>query len=116
MKSIKLSEKICCDDIIRCIYEFNDLDLKVYKELKKIGESRVNLLAKKLNKERSTIYRSLQRLQSCGLCIKKINKIKSGGYYHTYICCDGKIIKKKLERCIDNWYDVMKNTISDFDI
>ena len=116
MKSIKLSEKICCDDIIRCIYEFNDLDIKVFKELKKIGESRANFLANKLQRERSTIYRSLQKLTSCGLCIKKSNKIKSGGYYHTYFCNDIKIVKKKVDACVDNWYNTMKNTIKVFDI
>ena len=82
---------MCCDDIIRCVFDFNDLDLNVYKKLKEEGESRADDLSQKLKKERSTVYRSLQKLTSCGLCIKKTNKITTGGYYHTYSSIDIKL-------------------------
>jgi len=116
MKFINLSKTMCCDDIIRCVFDFNDLDLNVYKKLKEEGESRADDLAQKLKKERSTVYRSLQKLTSCGLCIKKTNKITTGGYYHTYSGIDIKLAKKKVESCIDDWYRSMKETIKMFDI
>ena len=116
MKFIKQSKNLSCGDVISCVFDFNDLDLNVYKKLREIGESRTDTLAKKLNKERSTVYRSLQKLTICGLCNKKTKKIAKGGYYHTYSCIDAKIAQNKVESCIDDWYRSMKEIIKIFDI
>ena len=111
MKYINTSNNLSCDEVLKCIFNFNDLDLNVYKKLLEIGKSRADDLALKLNKERSTVYRSLQKLNTCGLCIKKTNKIETGGYYHIYLPIQSKHAKKKLEDCIENWYELMKETI-----
>jgi predicted transcriptional regulator len=116
MKFIDLSKKICCDDVIRCIFNFNNLDLNVYKKLLEDGESKAQDLANKLKKERSTVYRSLQKLTKCGLCIKKSNKISTGGHFHTYECIDSKLIKMKIESCLNDWYKSMKETLKVFEI
>ena len=115
MKFIKSFENICCDDVIQCIFDLNVLDLNVYRKLRDVGESRADDLAKRMDKERSTVYRSLQKLASCGLCIKKTNTIETGGYYHTYSCVDAKYVKKKTELCIDKWYKSMKEMTQLFD-
>lgn len=116
MKFIKTTKNLSCSDVISCVFDFNDLDLNVYKKLREIGESRTDTLAKKLKKERSTVYRSLQKLTICGLCIKKTKKIAKGGYYHTYSCIDTKNTQKKIETCIDEWYQSMKEIIKIFNI
>jgi len=116
MKFIKQSKNLSCGDVISCVFDLNDLDLKVYKKLREDGESRTDILAKKLKKERSTVYRSLQKLTTCGICIKKTKKIAKGGYYHTYSCIDAKIVQNKVESCIDDWYRSMKQIIKIFDI
>ena len=115
MKFIDTNKNICYDDVIQCIFELNKLDIKVYKTLKETGETRANILAKKLNKDRSTIYRSLQKLTCSGLITKNTKTIKSGGYYHTYQCNDIKEVKENLEQCINNWYTKMKNTIEELE-
>lgn len=115
MKFIRLHESICCRDVIQSVFELNKLDLDVYKKLKEMKGSRADILAKKMSKERSTIYRSLQRLTSCKLCTKKTRTIETGGYYHTYSCNDPKQVRKEIESCIDDWYKLMKNTLKDFE-
>ena len=115
MKFIQSNQNICCDDVIQCIFNLNTLDLKVYKKLKQTGENRADKLAKQLNKERSTVYRSLKKLTCTGLCIKKTKTIKKGGYYHVYTCDDLKKTKEKLENCIDEWYKKMNNTIKELE-
>jgi len=116
MRLIDSSKKICCDDVIRSIFDFNELDLKVYKKLNEDGELKAKELANKLKKERSTVYRSLQKLTKCGICIKKNNKIKTGGHYHTYKCIESKLVKSKIEKCINQWYNSMKETIKVLEI
>ena len=113
MRSISSSQEMCCDDVIKYIYNLNLLDIKVYKKLCTTKELRANELAKMINKERSTVYRSLQRLCKCELCKKKTNTIEQGGYYHTYIAVDKKYIKKDLEKCIKEWSQKMKKTLGE---
>ena len=68
-----------------------------------------------MNKERSTVYRSLQKLTSSGLCMKKTKTIESGGYYHLYSCNDSAQVRKEIESCIDGWYKQMKKTLKNFE-
>ena len=115
MKFIREYENINCKDVLQCVYDLNKLDFQIYKTLKDIGESRADNLAIKMKKERSTIYRSLQKLSSCGLCTKKTKTIDSGGYYHIYSCKDITKIRKEMETCIDTWYKHMKETLKNFE-
>ena len=115
MKIIQEYENISCKDVLQCVFELNKLDFNVYKLLREQGKTRADALAHKMKKERSTVYRSLQRLTSCGLCMKKTKTIESGGYYHLYSCNDPKQVKKEMESCIDEWYKQMKKTIKNFE-
>jgi len=115
MKFINSKNNINCGNIIQCIFDLNNLDVKVYKTLKEIGVARADELAKKLFKNRSTVYRSLQKLTCCRLCIKETKNIDKGGYYHTYTCSDISKIKRELEGQIESWYKKMKNTVKDLE-
>ena len=115
MKFINQKNNINCDNVIQCIFELNNLDIKVYKTLKETGEARADELAKKLSKDRSNVYRSLQRLICCRLCIKEKRNIQSGGYYHIYKCINTIKIKKGLEEQIDSWHKKMKNTLREIE-
>ena len=115
MKFIPSYDNISCKDVMQYIFELNKLDLEVYKKLKELEKSRADIIAKKMNKERSTVYRSLQRLTSCRLCTKKTRTIETGGYYHIYSCNDSKNIRKEIESCIDEWHRFMKKTLKDFE-
>jgi len=115
MKYIDLNKDICCSDVIQCVFDLNDLDIETYKKLKETNELQAADIAKILKKERSTAYRSLQRLVCSGLCIKKTKTLKKGGYYHVYLPVKKKDAKNKIDICIDNWYKKMKETIKELD-
>jgi len=115
MKFIRDYDNISCKDVLQCVFELNKLDFHVYKLLRQKGESRADDLAEKMKKERSTVYRSLQKLKSCGLCTKNTKNIDTGGYYHIYSCSNPKKVKKEMEICIDEWYKNMKKTLNDLE-
>jgi len=100
-----------CDDAIKCIFNLSKLDLRVYKKLKDIGPARANELAKQLNRERSTVYRSLQKLSKCGICKKITKTLRQGGYYHLYQCDSIESIQKQAKECLDSWYGDVKETL-----
>ncbi len=115
MKLIKNYENICCKDVLQYVFDLNSLDVEVYKKLKEEKESRADELAKKIGKERSSVYRSLQKLTFCNLCTKKTKTIETGGYYHLYIFNNAKEVRKEIESCIDDWYNHMKQILREFE-
>jgi predicted transcriptional regulator len=115
MKLSKQQTTMDCNDIIKSVFELNKLDVEVYKNLEKYKKSQAKTLAQKMHKERSTVYRSLQKLTACGLCTKKTKTITTGGYYHLYELNDLQEIKNLLEACIDTWYTKMKQTLQGFE-
>ena len=76
--------------------------------------SRRLFVTKQINKERSTVYRSLQKLTNCGLCLKQTKTIPTGGYYHIYVINQTDIVKEHLESCLDEWYHHMKTVLAHF--
>lgn len=115
MKNIPANNLNCCEDVIKCVFELNESDIQTYKKLKKTGKTRADDLAEIIGKDRSTVYRSLQKLTCCGVCSKHTKKIDKGGYYHIYHCNDLKETKQKLEKHIDSWYNQMKQTLKNLD-
>jgi predicted transcriptional regulator len=113
MKIIRNPKNIECSDVIRCLFDLNTLDINVYKKIKKRGGVKVDTLSKTMNKERSTIYRSLQKLAACGILSKKTQTLSSGGYYHVYQCNDSSKIKQQVESCLDEWYKKMKQAVKE---
>jgi predicted transcriptional regulator len=111
MKTQKKNKKPSCLDILNCVSDLNHSDVEVYQVVKNDGKCDVEHVAKKLNKERSTIYRSLQRLSKSGLCIKKTKTLTKGGYYHVYSCNELTHVKNEMRSCIDEWYEHMKETL-----
>jgi predicted transcriptional regulator len=115
MNIIKNYENICCNDVLQYVFDLNSLDLEVYKKLKELKQSRADDLAKKLGKERSNVYRSLQKLTFCNLCTKTTRTIETGGYYHLYTFKNAKEVRKDIESCIDDWYNHIKQILKDFE-
>ncbi len=109
---IKPTEKpMKCDEAIKCVFNLNKLDLRVIKKLKQLGPTRASELAKHLKKERSTVYRSLQKLSKCGICKKSTKTLDQGGYYHEYECDTIEHIQQQAQQCLDSWYQNVKSTL-----
>lgn len=111
MKVTTTSKHMQCDEAIKCVFDLNKLDINVYKKLKKMGEARADEIASYLEKERSTVYRSLQKLTDAGICKKKRKILEQGGYYHVYECNDVADVQRKANECLDSWYSTIKATL-----
>jgi predicted transcriptional regulator len=104
-----------CDDIAKCILGLKNIDIDTYKLLVEIGPLTAEKLGEILNRERSTAYRSLQSLMTCGLVHRETKTISAGGYYYEYIALPPKKMKEMIQGNIDEWYNKMKNIVSDID-
>jgi len=109
-----LAEVSSCQDLMRCAYNLSEFELDVYKRLSEVNPVRADDLAKLLGKERSTVYRALQKLMSCGMCYRQTKALGRGGYYHMYAAVERTELKRRLEQCVENWHWKMKQALEKF--
>ena len=76
--------------------ELNLLDILLKSEVSLTLEN----LAKKMNRDKGTVFRSLQKLVSLNLCIKEARNLDAGGYYHIYKASDLDSIERDIEKRI----------------
>ena len=103
-----------CDDILQCVLNLNSLEVTSYKALVKKGPMKADELGEVLGKDRSTAYRCLKQLISCGICTKETQYREKGGHYHVYTAVPPTNVKTKLKDCTDNWYQNMCEAIEGF--
>jgi len=104
-----------CQDLVQCAFKLNEFEVSVYRKLLEIGPNRADELAEALNKDRSTVYRSLQKLLSCGLSYRETKSLERGGYFHIYIALSKEKLRERLELCVKEWYDHMRSLLARFD-
>jgi predicted transcriptional regulator len=109
------SGEASCEDVMQCFFNLNEFEMNLYMELAEYGPQRADTLAKKVKKDSTTVYRSLQKLISCGICFRETKTIDRGGYFHEYSAIDPKHVKKKIQDCIKQWNSNMDIAMKEFD-
>ena len=97
-----------CQDLVQCVFNLNGFEVEVYEKLSERGPVNANELADVIGKDRSTVYRALQKMLSCGMVFRETRSIPRGGYFHVYRAIGKNELRLKLEGCVDNWYGKMK--------
>ena len=88
-------------DLFIQLYDLSPLDLDIlFMLISKKNKEAMTLdkVSKEIDRDRSTTFRSLQKLVTLGLCIKETKTIKEGGYYHVYSVVDMETFKIETER------------------
>lgn len=93
-----------CTDLLRCMYNLSELDMETLRNLLHDGPSTAEDLADKLGRDRSTVYRSLQKLVSCQVVTKETRSLERGGHYHVYASVPRDMLRERLEHCIEEWH------------
>ncbi|MFO8110104.1 MAG: helix-turn-helix domain-containing protein [Thermoplasmata archaeon] len=115
MKPKFTQDDIGCHTVLEYLYNLPDIDKKIFTFLSKGGEYRANEVAKNVDRDQSTAYRSLERLVDCGMVYKEKHNIRNGGYYFLYSSRPMDLIKEEALECLDMWYEKMKNSIEGTD-
>jgi predicted transcriptional regulator len=72
-------------------------------------------VSKEADRDRSTTFRSLQKLVSLGLCVKETKTIKDGGYFHVYSVVDMETFKKETERRVKDLQKSLDRLLKKFE-
>lgn len=100
-----LERDLECDDLLECLYELNDLDRECFQVLSEAGDRlTIDEIAERVERERSTAYRSVQRLLDAGLVQKEQINYNQGGYYHVYTITESAAIADTMQGQLNDWY------------
>jgi len=111
-----LSGNGTCKDVLKCLFGLGEFEMTVYKGLCKAGTSRADELAPYLKRDKSTVYRALQKLVLASIVVKETGTLKRGGHFHRYTAVPPEEIREKIKNCTDEWFESVKAAIEKFDI
>ncbi len=110
-----LQKEMECEGLLECIHGLKDLDKECFMSLVESDEPlTIDEIADRIDRERSTAYRSVQRLLQSGFVQKEQVNYEQGGYYHVYKPSDPDAIADKMESMLQEWQDQMDEMIQEF--
>jgi predicted transcriptional regulator len=110
-----LQRDMACEGLLECFHGLTDLDRRVFGLLADADEPvTVDELAERIERERSTAYRSVQRLMDANLVVKQQVNYEQGGYYHVYRPADPDEVADEMQRMLNDWYAKMGQLIGEF--
>ena len=93
-------------DLFIYLYDLSSLELDLLFILIKNKKSMtLEELAKKVDRDKSSVFRSLQKLVGLGICVKETKTLKEGGYYHAYSAIDIESFKIETEKRVKELED-----------
>jgi predicted transcriptional regulator len=115
MRSIKEAvTRLNCDNLLECFYGLNEADITVFNTLRKLGESRIEIISKAVGRGENAVYKSLQKMMIAGLVIRDKKTIEDGGYYYIYRAEDVNKLAEEMINLLEQWYNKMKEVIEEF--
>lgn len=110
-----LREDLECEDLLACVHGLTALDRACFTTLAASDTPlTVDEVAAAVDRERSTAYRSVQRLLDAGFLRKEQVNYDHGGYYHVYRPVDPGDIADDLQATIDDWHAEMTALVEAF--
>lgn len=110
-----LRQDMQCEGLLECFHNLKEIDKDVFRLLNETEESlTVDGIADKIDRERSTAYRSVQRLLQAGFIQKEQVNYEQGGYYHVYHPRAAEDIAQEMQRMLNDWYAKMGQLIGEF--
>ncbi|MCK4566638.1 MAG: MarR family transcriptional regulator [Candidatus Thorarchaeota archaeon] len=95
-------------DLLCCAFGLRNSELDVYFELIS-GPKTVEQIAERINRDRSTVQRVLNKLHSKGLVMRDTHKIQRGGYYYEYSAEDTEVVRNEILAQLEEWYTATKS-------
>jgi len=103
-------------DLFIYLYDLSPLELDLLFILIKNNKSMtLDELAKKVDRDKSSVFRSLQKLVGLGICIKETKTLREGGYYHAYSAIDIESFKIETEKRVKELEDSFHRLLRKFE-
>ena len=105
-----------CESLLECFHGLKELDKRCFESLVTSAEPlTIDEIAEDVDRERSTVYRAVQRLLEAGFIEKEQINYEQGGYYHVYRPTDAGEVREDMQRMLNDWYAKMGQLIQEFE-
>ena len=104
---------LTCHDLVKCIFNLNRTEASVLRVLPEEDGRTAGDVAGDLKKDRSTVYRALEKLVSVGLAYKERRGGESRGFSNVYYRVPEKELFRKAEKSLDECYSRIKQILAD---
>jgi predicted transcriptional regulator len=105
-----------CEGLLECFHGLKDLDQRCFGILIDADAPQtVDDIAESVDRERSTVYRSVQRLLEADIIDKEQINYDEGGYYHVYKPVAPAAIRDDMQRLLNDWYAEMGQLLQEFE-
>jgi predicted transcriptional regulator len=111
-----LRQDMACEGLLECFHGLTSLDREVFSVLAENDDAlTIDEIAEAVDRERSTAYRSVQRLKQAGLVRRDQVNYEQGGYYHVFSPVPAEEIADNFQRLLNDWYAQMGQLIDEFE-
>jgi len=111
-----LQQDMECEGLLECIHGLKELDRRCYRVVVESEEPlTIDEIADSIDRERSTAYRSIQRLLQTGFIQKEQVNYDQGGYYHVYRPTNPDQVTNDMQRMLNEWYAKIGQLIQEFE-
>lgn len=110
-----IRSKAKCSDLLSCFLDLNDLEVRLFYTIISKGETTLDDLSLVLSKDRSTVFRNLQKLVALGLVYKEMSSLDKGGRVAKFLPNDMAGIKEIVSQRIESLKRSMDSLMNDFE-
>ena len=105
-------------DLLAFLFDLSPLDLEVLLFLIKINpeSSTLEELSEKVDRDKNTVFRSLQKLANQRIVSKETRTLKERGYYHVYASMDKESFKTEVEKRITDLKKSLDRLLKNFEV
>ena len=104
-----------CSDLLCCFYDLNELESRLFYTVAARPGITLDDLSVRMGRDRSTVFRCLQKLSSVGLIYREMDSLDRGGRISRYYPSDFGEIRKMIEGRIDALKASMQKLLDDFE-
>jgi predicted transcriptional regulator len=101
-----------CNDLLKCVFNLSETDIAILNMLSETHPLTAHQVGKSIKKDRSSSYRGLEKMVSCGLIYKERRGGTPRGSINVYFRIPQKELYKKAEQILDRCYTKIKKTLS----
>ena len=100
-----------CDDLLKCVFNLSETEINILHALSETNPLTAHQVGKTIHKDRSSSYRGLEKMVSCGIAYRERRKGTPRGFTNVYFRIPQKELYKKAEQILDRCYTTIKKNL-----
>lgn len=104
------------EDLIMSLYDLSPLEFDLlFALIARKQAAPLDVLSKEVNRDKTTVFRCLQKLVNLRICEKDTKTLKEGGWYHVYSAIDVAAFKMETEKRVKEIKESFDGLLSKFE-